>query len=474
MHVIAVDLGASNGRVMKCTFEDKFNLEEVHRFPNTPIQRGKHLHWNIQQLWRETIKGIDWASEGAQSIGIDTWGVDFGLLDAQGNLLEDPVHYRDPRSEGMMDWVFKRIPRREIFDKTGIQFLPANTLYQLASLSRRRKRFLAKADAYLGFPDLFNYWLTGDKRGEYTHASTTQCFNPTTQSWDADILESIGVSPDIFPEIIYPGSILGAMKNISVSVPACHDTGSAVVAVPSTEHDFVYLSSGTWSLMGTETKQPIINDRVYNENFTNEAGAEKTNRLLRNLPGLWFEQELIREWTSKGSAVTHNDVAKMAAGATPFRSIINPADSRFTPPGDMTPRIVECCRDLGEPEPQSMGEHIRCVYDSLALNYRYCLDQLEYITSKHYDVIHVVGGGSLNTFLNQLTAEVTGRTVIAGPVEAATLGNAIVQYKSIGLLRDIAEARGILKETLELKTYEPQGGLEWENAYSHYRALIKS
>lgn len=473
MHVIAVDLGASNGRVMKCTFENSFSLEEVHRFPNTPIQRGKHLHWNIQQLWRETIKGIDWASEDAQSIGIDTWGVDFGLLDVQGNLLEDPVHYRDPRSEGMMDWVFKRIPRREIFDKTGLQFLTANTLYQLASLSRRRKRFLSKAESYLGFPDLFNYWLTGEKHGEYTHASTTQCFNPMTQSWDSEILEAIGVSPDIFPEIVYPGSIIGAMKNISVSIPACHDTGSAVVAVPSTEQDFVYLSSGTWSLMGTETKQPIINDKVYNENFTNEAGAEKTNRLLRNLPGLWFEQELIREWTSKGSPVTHDDVAKMAAGARPFRSIIDPADRRFNPPGEMTPRIAECCRDLGEPEPQSMGEHIRCVYDSLALSYRHCLEQLEYITGKHYTVIHVVGGGALNSFLNQLTAEVTGRKVIAGPVEAATLGNAIVQYKSIGLLRDVTEARNILKETLELREYVPQGGLEWENAYTRYRKLVK-
>ena len=473
MHVIAVDLGASNGRVMKCTFNDSFSLEEVHRFPNTPIQRGKHLHWNIQQLWRETIKGIDWASDGAQSIGIDTWGVDFGLLDQQGNLLEDPIHYRDPRSEGMMDWVFQRIPRREIFNKTGLQFLTANTLYQLASLSRRRKKLLSQAEHYLGFPDLFNYWLTGEKRGEYTHASTTQCFNPTSQSWDSDILEAVGVNPAMFPEIVYPGTILGSMKNISVSVPACHDTGSAVVAVPSTESDFIYLSSGTWSLMGTETKQPVINDRVYNENFTNEAGAEKTNRLLRNLPGLWFEQELIREWTGKGSPVTHDDLTKMAKTAQPFRSLIAPADRSFIPPGEMTPRIVECCRNLGEPEPQSMAEHIRCVYDSIALNYRYCLDQLEYITGKHYPVIHIMGGGALNGFLNQLTAEITGREVMAGPVEAATLGNAIIQYKAIGLLRDVAEARQILKETLELREYVPQGGLEWENAYTRYRELIK-
>jgi rhamnulokinase len=270
MHVIAVDLGASNGRVMKCTLEDGFRLTEVHRFPNVAVQRGNYLCWNIQQLWRETIKGIDWASDGAQSIGIDSWGVDFGLLDHQGNLLEDPVHYRDPRTKGMMEWVFQRIPRREIFEKTGIQFLELNTLYQLASLSRRRKAFLGRAGAYLGFPDLFNHWLTGTEKAEYTHATTTQCFNPVKRGWDSDILEAIGVPVELFPEIVYPGEILGAMKSMSVSVPACHDTGSAVVAVPSVDKDFVYLSSGTWSLMGTETKSPVINDQVYDLNFTNE------------------------------------------------------------------------------------------------------------------------------------------------------------------------------------------------------------
>ena len=473
MHVIAVDLGASNGRVMKCTLEDGFKLTEVHRFPNVAVQRGNHLCWNIQQLWRETIKGIDWASDGAQSIGIDSWGVDFGLLDHQGNLLEDPVHYRDARTQGMMEWVFKRIPRREIFEKTGIQFLELNTLYQLASIARRRKAFLNKAGAYLGFPDLFNHWLTGMEKAEYTHATTTQCFNPVKQSWDSDILEAIGVPVDIFPEIVYPGEILGIMKNMSVSVPACHDTGSAVVAVPSVERDFVYLSSGTWSLMGTDTKAPVINDQVYDLNFTNEGGAEKTNRLLRNLPGLWFEQELMREWTGKGSPITQEDLYKHASTAEPFRSIINPADPRFMAPGDMTPRIVEYCRDHDLIEPLSMAEHIRCVYDSLALSYLYCLEQLESITGKHYSAIHVIGGGSLNRFLNQLSADVTGRRIMAGPVEAAALGNAIVQYKCIGLLNDIREARQILIDATRNEEYDPVDGLDVENAYNRYKELIK-
>jgi rhamnulokinase len=474
LHVIAVDLGASNGRVMKCSYDDEFSLVEVHRFPNVPVQRGNSLHWNIQQLWRETVKGVDWASDGAQSVGIDTWGVDFGLLDTGGNLLEDPVHYRDPRTNGLMEWVFKRISRREIFDKTGIQFLELNTLYQLASLSRRRKQFLGKAGAYLGFPDLFNYWLTGEKRAEYTHATTTQCFNPVEMGWDHDILEAIGVPVDIFPEVVYPGEILGSMRSMSVSVPACHDTGSAVVAVPTADTDFVYLSSGTWSLMGTETKKPIINDQTYRLNFTNEGGAEKTNRLLRNLPGLWFEQELMREWTWKGSQVNYEDLNQLASNTEPFRSIINPADPRFMAPGDMTPRIIDYCGEHGEPEPQSMGEHIRCVYDSLALSYLYCLGQLESLTGKHYPVIHVIGGGSLNSFLNQHAASITGRKIIAGPVEAATLGNAIVQYKCIGMLRDINEARRVLSETLSLHEYYPVDGLEWENAYNRYKALIQA
>lgn len=471
MHVIAVDLGASNGRVMKCTYNGGFNLEEVHRFPNVPLQK-KYLHWNIQQLWRNTIKGVDWASEGAQSIGLDSWGVDFGLLDAQGNLLEDPVHYRDPRTKDVMKWVFKRIPRREIFEKTGVQFLELNTLYQLASLSRRRKRFLGEAATYLGFPDLFNYWLTGEKRAEYTHATTTQCYNPSNGCWDEEILSAIDVPFDLFPSIVYPGEVLGTIGDINVSIPSCHDTGSAVVAVPSTDNVYCYLSSGTWSLMGTETKKPVITDEVYKQNFTNEGGVEGTNRLLKNLPGLWFEQELMREWTSKGSLVRHEDLYQLASGVQAFRSVINPADASFIPPGDMTPRIAEYCRDHGEPVPVSMGEHIRCVYDSLALSYLKCLGELESLMGESYPVIHVIGGGSLNRFLNQLTADITRRKLVAGPVEAAALGNSIMQYRCIGLLDSIGEARGVLCETLDLVEYYPESGLEWENAYSRYQSLI--
>lgn len=472
MHVIAVDLGASNGRVMKCSYDGAFKLEEIYRFPNTPIKRGRHIYWNIQQLWRETIKGIDWAAPQALSVGIDTWGVDFGLLDLEGNLIEDPHHYRDPRTHAMMDWVFERISRREIFDKTGVQFLQLNTLYQLASIVRRRRSLLEKVKTYLGFPDLFNYWLTGEKKSEYTHATTTQCFNQTKKAWDSDILSAIGIPQEIFQQIIYPGDTLGHIKSIQVSIPACHDTGSAIVAVPNSDKDIAYLSSGTWSLMGTETHKPVINDAVYKSNFTNEGGVENRNRLLRNLSGLWFEQELIREWIGKGSHILYEDLYQLASGAEPFKSIINPADPKFIPPGDMTPRIIEYCRQHNEPEPLSMAEHIRCVYDSLALSYRYCLEQLESITGKSYTVINVLGGGSLNKFLNQLTASITERKIVTGPVEAAALGNAIMQFKCIGELDNIDEARKILSDTLDLKEFYPFDGLDYEDAYARYKCFI--
>ena len=474
LSVLAVDLGASSGRVIKCTLDDGFELKQVHKFRNAPIHKDGHLRWDVESLWREVTETVKAGSEESKSIGVDTWGVDFGLLDQHGKLLEDPVHYRDPRTSGMMEWVFERISRREIFDKTGVQFLQLNTLYQLASLSRKRSELLNRASTYLGFPDLFNYWLTGEKRTEYTHATTTQCFNPTKRRWEPDILDAIGVQQAIFPEIIYPGENIGEYREMKVAVPACHDTGSAVVAVPSTSNNICYLSSGTWSLMGTETKTPIINDDVYRLNFTNEGGAEETNRLLRNLPGLWLEQELLSELNREDSKLSYDELVNLASGAEAFRSLINPADPLFNAPGAMTIRITQYCRDHGEPEPRTIGEHIRCIYDSLALSYHHCLQQLESITGKNYPQINIIGGGSLNRLLNQNTADITGRRVVAGPVEATALGNTIIQFKILGHLRDVGEARKILSETQRLQEYTPTDGLEWEDAYIRYKLLLSS
>ena len=473
-HVVAVDLGAASGRVMRVSYDGAaFKLEEAHRFVNEPTRRGDSLRWNVQRLWRETVRGIDRAREGALSIGVDTWGVDYGLLDAEGNLLGDPYHYRDPRTRGMMEWVFKRMPRREIFRRTGVQFLELNTLYQLASMVRRRERALRLAETYLGLPDLFNHWLTGERRAEFTHATTTQLYNPVKGDWDREIMEAVKL-PAIFPETIHPGKVVGFSGRTPVVAPACHDTGSAVAAVPSKDRRFAYISSGTWSLMGTEAERPHMDEDAYALNFTNEGGAAGTFRLLKNLPGLWFEQELLREWRGKGSAPDYPELYEAAERSQPFRSIMDPGDPRFLEPGEMTPRIIEYCSETGQPKPMSMGEHIRCVYESLALNYRHTLRQLEEVTGARYRALHVLGGGSLNRVLNQMTADATGLRVVAGPVEAASLGNAAVQFTAHGELEDIWEARRIIAETHVKGVYHPVSPEAWEEPYQRFRLLVEA
>jgi len=472
--VIAVDLGASQGRVMAAAYSgDGFRLEEVHRFPNEPVKRGRHLCWNVKRLWQEAIKGVEWAREGASSVGIDTWGVDYGLLDRKGNILGDPVHYRDHRTRGLMEWVFKRMPRREIFERTGVQFLELNTLYQLASLVKARSRLLRRADTYLGIPDLFNYWFTGERKAEFTHATTTQIFNPVEMRWDEDILEAVKIPVDIFPEVVRPGELIGESLGLRVCAPACHDTGSAVAAVPTRGEDFLYISSGTWSLLGTEVKEPVINDAVYRNNFTNEGGAEGTFRLLKNLPGLWLEQELLREWRMKGSVVGYDELYEAAEKAPPFRSLIDPDDPVFHDPGEMTPRIGRYCVETGQEPPMSIGEHIRCVYESLALNYRRAFGQLEEITGGRPPVVHVIGGGSLNRVLNQMTADSTGAQVVAGPVEATALGNAVVQLVSLGEIGSVMEAREALSESLELQVYAPGEPGGWDEAYKRFEDMLE-
>ncbi len=471
--VIAVDLGASQGRVMAVSYEgDGFGLEEVYRFPNEPVKRGRHLCWNVKRLWQEAVRGVEWAREGASSVGIDTWGVDYGLLDRKGNLLGDPVHYRDPRTRGLMEWVFKRMPRREIFKRTGVQFLELNTLYQLASLVKARSRLLRRADTYLGIPDLFNYWFTGERRAEFTHATTTQIFNPVEMWWDEEILEAVKIPVGIFPEVVEPGTLLGESLGLRVCAPACHDTGSAVAAVPTRVEDFLYISSGTWSLLGTEVKEPVISDAVYRNNFTNEGGAGGTFRLLRNLPGLWLEQELLREWRMKGSVVGYDELYEAAEKAPPFRSLIDPNDPVFQAPGEMTPRIGRYCLESGQEPPMSIGEHIRCVYESLALNYRRAFGQLEEITGGRPPVVHVIGGGSRNRVLNQMTADSTGAQVVAGPVEATALGNAVVQLVSLGEIGGVPEARRTLSRTLELQVYSPGEAGAWDEAYMRFNDLL--
>jgi sugar (pentulose or hexulose) kinase len=469
--VIAVDLGASSGRIIEVSLEDSFRANEVHRFPNQPIYRRRHLRWNIQRLWSEVIRSIESVLGEASSVGICTWGVDYGLLDGEGNLLEEPIHYRDERTEGVMEWVFERVPKEEIFLRTGVQFLKLNTIYQLASMVRGRSRVIRRAETYLGIPDILNYWLTGAKNSEFTHASTTQLLDPRERDWCYDIILSIGLPEKIFPEIIEPGTKLGDLKGVPVCASACHDTGSAVVAVPTRDQEFVYISSGTWSLLGTEIKRPLINEKVYKLNFTNEGGAGGTIRLLKNLPGLWLEQELMREWTGKGATVTYSDLQEAAENTPAFISLIDPNDPVFIKPGDMTGRIQDYCRKTGQPAPMSIGEHMRCVYESLALNYRTVLRQLKDITGTGYKRLNIIGGGSRNRVLSQMTADSTNCRVETGPAEAAALGNAVVQYVSLGALDDIKDARGVLAESEWVKTFYPLEPESWDEAYERFLRL---
>lgn len=472
-YVIAVDLGAESGRVIKVRFDGKrFESEEIHRFPNNPVHVRGTLHWDALRLWHEIKIGVEKAASGAMSVGLDTWGVDFALLDRDGKLLANPVHYRDRRSEGMMEWVFERVPRRTVFERTGIQFMPLNSLYHLSSFARDNSPLLDVAATFLTIPDLFNYWLSGRACCEFTNATTTQFYNPRTGNWDLVTLAALGLPTSIFPEIVLPGTQIGDYNGIPVIAPACHDTGSAVVAVPTTTSDYAYCSSGTWSLFGLELNEALINDAAYEANVTNEGGVNSTYRFLKNVAGMWLVQQCRATWREQGTEYSYDQLTAEAKSAEPFRSMVDPDDLLFLPPGDMPSRIREFCKRTGQPEPQSVGQVMRAVYESLALKYRYTLDKLIHITGRTVERLHVIGGGSQNALLCQMTADALGRLVIAGPVEATALGNAIVQFLALGEIGSIAEAREILSHTVGTVHYEPQNTDGWEEAYDRYRAIV--
>jgi rhamnulokinase len=474
-HVIAVDLGAESGRVIKVRFDGKqFAIEEVHRFPNIPVKVLGTLHWDALRLWHEIKTGIEQAANGASSVGLDGWGVDFALLDRDGRLLANPVHYRDSRTEGMMEWVFERVPRRTVFERTGIQFMTLNTLYQLASLACNNSPLLEGAATFLMIPDLFNYWLSGTLGAEFTDATTTQFYNPRTRNWDWETLTALGLPTKIFPTIIQPGTRLGTFKGLPVIAPACHDTGSAVVAVPTTTADYAYCSSGTWSLFGLEVNEAVINDAAYEGNVTNEGGVSGTFRLLKNVAGMWLAQQCRVTWQEQGTDYGYDQLTAEAKTAEPFRSMVDPDDPVFLPPGDMPARIREFCRRTGQPEPETVGQVMRTVYESLALKYRLTLDTLISITGRTVERLHVIGGGSRNGLLNQMTADALGRPVIAGPGEATALGNAVVQFIALGELGSVEEGREILSHTVGTEHFEPQQTAVWIAAYGRYLELLST
>jgi rhamnulokinase len=488
LNLLAFDLGAESGRAILGQLDDgKIALSEIHRFPNQPVSLPDGLHWDILQLFREVKFGLTKAAHGngnLSCLGIDTWGVDFGLLDQKDVLIGNPYHYRDNRTDGMIEKACQRIPREEIFAQTGIQFMQLNSLTQLLSMSLADSPALKIAHTFLTIPDLLNYWLTGRKNCEFTNATTTQCYNPMKQSWAKPLLERLSIPTHIFPEIVQPGTALGDLLpavseecnvgKILVIAPACHDTGSAVAAVPAGTGDFAWISSGTWSIMGVETRTPVINDQSLRFNMTNEGGVNHTFRLSKNIMGLWLVQECRRTWARQGKEYSYDDLTQLAAQAKPLLTIIDPDDGDFLKPGDMPTRIQTYAKRTGQTVPETPGEIVRCCLEGIALRYRWVLERLEQLQGHSLPTIHIVGGGTRNRLLSQLTADATHRQVITGPIEATAVGNLLVQAIAIGAITSLSEARSIIRSSFEVSTFDPShdsGG--WDEAYIKFIQLVK-
>ena len=486
-HFLAVDLGAESGRVILGKLDaGRLQLEEVHRFANGPVSTPDGLHWDALRLWSEIKAGIGMAVHkyGNQiaGIGLDTWGVDFGLLDHNGALLGNPYHYRDSRNDGMLEQAFTRMPRETIFEQTGIQFMQINTLYQLLSMVNSKASALPAAETLLMMPDLFNYWLTGVKASEFSIASTSQCYDPRQGGWSLPVLKAMGIPTHIFTPIVQPGTVLGPLlpevakeigtKNIQVIAPATHDTGSAAVAVPATEKDYAWISSGTWSLMGLDSPVPVITPESLAFNLTNEGGVYGSIRLLKNITGLWLVQECRRTWAARGEEISYDEMTRLAADAAPLKSLVDPDAPEFSRPGDMPERIREFCRRTGQPVPERKGEIIRCALESLALKYRSVLIMLESVTGRHMEALHIVGGGTRNRLLNQFAANSTGLKTITGPVEATAIGNILMQAVALGKIGSLSEGREVVRQSFEVESYQPQDRQAWDDAYQRLTSLL--
>jgi sugar (pentulose or hexulose) kinase len=446
---------------------------------------GNALYWDVLYLWDELKRGLTLAVEGSGgrlvSLGVDTWGVDFALLDADGALLGNPHSYRDPRTDGMLQLACATLPRHEIYRQTGIQIMAINSLYQLLAMAKSGSTELAAARTFLNMPDLFNFWFSGVKASEFTIATTTQCYNPQGNDWAVDMLEALGVCPDMFGKIVSPGTVLGRLDaglaaqtgagQINVVAVASHDTQSAIVAVPARTDDYLYLSSGTWSLMGTEVDKPVINRESFNRDLTNEGGYGGKFCLLKNIVGLWILQECRRVWREQGQTYSYDELTQLAASAPALRTFIDPTDPRFLPPGAMDERIRALCRDTCQPVPETPAEITRCILESLALEYRCVADQISILLGRLLPVIHIIGGGSRNSLLNQFTANATGRQVVAGPVEATAIGNILVQAIAAGQIDSLAEARAIVRNSFDVSEFDPHPGNEWNEAYGRYLNL---
>ncbi len=487
---LAFDIGAESGRAIAGAFDGaSLQLVEVHRFPNKPVRVGSHLHWDVLALWDELQNGLRKAAAQCgeiSSVGVDTWGVDFALLDAHGALIGNPHHYRDARTDGMVEEACTRIGRERIFESTGIQFMQLNTLYQLFAMAKAGSPAFDVAHTFLMMPDLFHYWLTGARACEFSNATTTQCYNPRTGDWARDLLEALDIPTHFLPDVIQPGTDLGPLSSwlirlldagslagAHVVAPATHDTGSAVAGVPASVARYAYLSSGTWSLLGAVVDRPIITPQALQFNFTNEGGVGGTFRLLKNIMGLWLVQECRRRWASPaGELIPYGELFAMAEQASPLVTLIDPDDATFLHPDDMPAAIADYCRRTDQPIPETRGAMVRCILESLALKYRYTLGQLQALLGYAVEVVHVVGGGSQNALLCQFTADACGVPVVAGPAEATATGNLLVQMVARGELASMDDARQLIRRSFPLTTYEPREVARWDDACARFEALL--
>jgi rhamnulokinase len=485
---IAFDLGAESGRaVLGSLNDDKLVLEEMHRFLNIPVKVFDSLHWDVLQMFQEMKKSLEICVQKYGSkldgIGFDTWGVDYALVGKDNSILGYPYHYRDRRTDNMMAEAFKIVPKEEIFKITGIQFMKLNTLYQLLAMSMAKSPILEITDKMLMMPDLFNFLFTGKKVSEFTIATTTQFYDPRLKNWSKALFEKLGLPFHILPEIVPPGTQIGYMlpslrdefgfDDVSIIAPACHDTGSAVMAVPAKGDRWAYISSGTWSLMGMEIKEPIINDLSLKYNFTNEGGVGNTYRFLKNITGLWLIQQCKATWEDEGQSFSYSEMVKMAEEAKPLVSIVEPNYEPFLSHGNMPQRIVNFCKETGQTVPETKGAILRCALESLALKYRWGIEKLEEIMGKRIDTIHIIGGGCQNQLLCQFTADATQRQVLAGPVEATAIGNIMMQALAKGYVKSIEEARELIGRSFEVITYMPEMNAGWDDAYDRYLKIAE-
>lgn len=485
--VLAFDFGASSGRSILGEFDGhKIDLIEVHRFDNDPVMMNGVFYWDFLRLFHEVKQGIVQAKQKGSfsSIGIDTWGVDFGLLDANGDLLQNPVNYRDARTVGMIEEVCKIIPKEVLYQQTGLQFMELNTLFQLFSLVQKQPELLKRAQTALLMPDLFGYFLTGKKTAEFSIASTTQMMSHQTKQWNHELLNTLSIKSNLFPKIVPAGTTLGAVSpslceelgicDVNVISVTGHDTACAVVAVPTTQKDFVFLSCGTWSLLGTELDAPIINEKSSNLNITNEGGYAGSTHFLKNIVGLWHVQETRRQYQREGTTYSYPEIVSLAAATPALVSFIDPDSAEFLIPGNIPERIRAYCQKTHQPIPQSEGEIFQTIYQSLAMKYHFSLEQIQDCTGKEYDTVHIIGGGANATNLCQMTANSTGRTVVAGPIEATALGNIAVQLMADGSISSLQEARKVIANSFQPAIYHPQNTDQWQQAYQRFTQIISS